>query len=203
MKRIIPLLTIFVLILYFQQPATAQNSNMILALEDGHEMKIDGTSNVRDWEADVKTINARFTIEKFDLSDLTTLTPDHFKFLNITIPVKDIESDSGRLTKNMQGYLKKDEHPVITFSLNNVDSLSVENDRVNITASGVINAAGKDHTATLNLTGTVTDSGKLTFTGNQKLLMTDFGIKPPTALLGTIKAEDEVSIIYSLTFSQQ
>jgi len=193
MKRIIPLFTILVLILYFQQPATAQNSNMILALEDGHEMKIDGTSNVRDWEADVKTINARFTIEEFDLSDLTTLTPDHFKFLNITIPVKDIESDSGRLTKNMQGYLKKDEHPVITFSLNNVDSLSVENDRVNITASGV----------TLNLTGTVTDSGKLTFTGNQKLLMTDFGIKPPMALLGTIKAEDEVSIIYSLTFSQQ
>ncbi len=199
MKRILSIITLFAL-LGTLHTAAAQNSDIELSLEQGHEMKIDGTSNVRDWDADVKTVNATFILSEFDLSDLSSLTADHFKTMELSIPVEDIESDSGRLTRNLQGYLEVDDHPVITFKMNGIESVSVNGNSAEITATGVINAAGVDHETTMNVTATF-DNGKVTFSGSQELLMTDFGIDPPTAMLGSIRARDEISIIYSLTFS--
>ncbi|CAN5331419.1 hypothetical protein BH23BAC3_BH23BAC3_36160 [soil metagenome] len=200
MKRILSIITLFAL-LVTTQFAEAQNSDIQLTLDE-HEMKIDGSANVRDWDADVNTVDATFVLSPFDLSDLSSLTPEHFKTMELSIPVRDIESDSGRLTRNLQGYLKRDEHPVITFKLNEIDSVTVNGDTAEITANGVINAAGVDHETTMHVTAAVND-GKVTFSGSQDLLMTDFGIDPPTAVLGTIRARDEISIIYSLTFSNQ
>lgn len=200
MKRLLSILTIFGLMLSVQT-IDAQNSDIQLSLDSGHEMIIDGTSNVRDWDADVKTVNATFVLSQFDLSDLSSLTPDHFKTMELSIPVEDIESDSGRLTRNLQGYLEVDDHPYITFKMNGIDSVSVNGNSAEITANGVINAAGVDHETTMNVTATIND-GKVTFSGTQELLMTDFGIDPPTAMLGSIRARDEISIIYSLTFSK-
>ncbi len=199
MKRLLSILTILGLMLSVQA-VDAQNSDIEFTLDSGHEMLIDGTSNVRDWDADVNTVNATFVLSMFDLSDLTSLTADHFKTMELSIPVEDIESDSGRLTRNLQDYLEVDDHPLITFKMNGIESVSVDGDSAKITANGVINAAGVDHETTMNVTATV-NNGKVTFSGTQELLMTDFGIDPPTAMLGSIRARDEISIIYSLTFS--
>ena len=78
MKRILSIITLFAL-LGTLHTAAAQNSDIELSLEQGHEMKIDGTSNVRDWDADVKTVNATFILSEFDLSDLSSLTAYHLK----------------------------------------------------------------------------------------------------------------------------
>ncbi|REL33207.1 YceI family protein [Rhodohalobacter sp. SW132] len=199
MKRILSIITLFAL-MGTLHTTEAQNSDIELSLEQGHEMKIDGTSNVRDWDADVNTVNATFVLSQFDLSDLSSLTADHFKTMELSIPVEDIESDSGRLTRNLQDYLKKDDHPIITFTMNEVESVEINGNSADIVASGVINAAGVDHETSMNVTATV-NNGKVTFSGTQDLLMTDFGIDPPTAMLGSIRARDEITIIYSLTFS--
>jgi len=199
MKRILSIITLFAL-LGALHTTVAQNSDVELSLEQGHEMKIDGTSNVRDWDADINTINATFVLSEFDLSDLSSLTADHFKTMELSIPVEDIESDSGRLTRNLQGYLKVDDHPNITFKMNEIEGVEINGNSADITAKGVINAAGVDYETTMNVTATVND-GKITISGTQELLMTDFDIEPPTAMLGSIRARDEISIIYSLTFS--
>ncbi len=200
MKRIISLITLFALLSTIQF-AEAQNSDVQLTLEE-HEMRIDGDANVTEWDSDVNTINATFIISEFDFSDLESLSPEHIKTMELTIPVEDIESDSGRLTRNLQGYLKRDEHPEITFNLNNIESISVNGDTAEIIANGVINAAGVDHETTMNVTAQIND-GKITFTGAQDLLMTDFDIDPPRAVMGTIRARDEITIVYSLTFTNQ
>ncbi len=200
MKRILSIITFFALLASIQY-AEAQNSETQLTLDE-HEMKIEGSANVRSWDAGVNSVDATFILSQFDRSDLSSLTPENFKTMELSIPVEDIESDSGRLTRNLQGYLKRDEHPVITFKLNEIDSVTVNGDSAEITANGVINAAGVDHETTMNVTATI-DDDKITFSGTQDLLMTDFGIDPPTAVMGTIRARDEISIIYSLTFSNQ
>ena len=41
--------------------------------------------------------------------------------------------------------------------------------------------------------------GSITFNGSKKLKMTDYGIKPPTALLGTMTTGDEVEIVFQVT----
>lgn len=199
MKRILTLTLIISVLLSFARLSEAQNSEMRLTLEN-HEMMIDGTSNIRDWDAQVKTINSNFVINEFDMNDLSNLTADNFETLELSIPVEDVESGSGRLTRNMHKYLKGDDHPMITFNLTGIDSVTVNGNQATITANGIINAAGVDHQTSMTVDATF-DNGTITFAGTQPLLMTDFNIDPPTAVFGTIRARDEIDIIYSLTFS--
>lgn len=199
MKRILSLSILLSLLLTFVQFSDAQNT-VELTLDEGHDMIIDGSANIRDWDAQVNTVNTNFVMNEFDVSNLSSLTADHFETLEISIPVEDIESDSGKLTSNMHKYLKENDNPMITFNLTDVNSITVNGNQATITANGVVNAAGVDHETTMTVDATFED-GKVTFSGTQQLKMTDFNIDPPTALLGTIRARDEIDIIYSLTFS--
>ncbi|MGW8123450.1 YceI family protein [Roseivirga echinicomitans] len=47
---------------------------------------------------------------------------------------------------------------------------------------------------------TVQSTGAITITGSSAFKMTDFKVDPPTALLGTIKTGDDVTVEFKLTF---
>lgn len=196
MKRLLSLSLLLSLFLTIQ---TAPAQSVTFTVQDGHEMKIDGTSNVRDWDANVNVINGELTLNEFDIANFTELTPDHFQTLTLRMPVKDIKSDSGRLTSNMQEYLKKDEHPNITFTLNSIENIEVNGSSATITANGTIGVAGVEKSTTMTVNASL-NGETITFSGEQDLLMTDFGIEPPTAVFGSIRARDEIKIIYTLSF---
>ncbi len=170
-------------------------------LQDSYEMRIDGDSNVKSWDAEVKEIEGELVLTNTEDLSLENLSPEHFVSLNLNIPVENIESGSGGLTKNLQKYLEKDDHPYITFELNEITSIEKNEDSALITATGVINAAGNDHTAEITVETMMNEQGEMTFSGDTELLMTSFDIDPPTAVFGTIRAKDEIVISYNTTFS--
>jgi len=165
-----------------------------------HQLIIDGDANVVNWDASVRTIEADFVMRDFN-DDLTNLTPDHFVHMELVMPVADIEGDPGDLTEDLHEYLQKEEHPNITFVLDSIDDIQVNENSADITASGTITAAGVEHPVTLQVVAEL-DENSITFSGDKALLMTDFNIEPPTALLGVVRARDEMTIIYSVSFSK-
>jgi hypothetical protein len=44
-------------------------------------------------------------------------------------------------------------------------------------------------------------TGQLAFEGSQTIKMTDYGITPPTALFGTLKTGDEITITFKTNFT--
>ena len=197
-KRLLYLFPILLLLITL--PATAQD--ITLNLSEIHEFKIDGDSNVRTWDADVTQANGTLELSGIENLTLDALTPETFNSLNITIPVSGIKSDSGRLTNNLQGYLKGDDFPEITFNLTDVTSIERDGEKAVITANGVVNAAGVDNQITMQVEATLNSSNGITFSGNQALLMTSFNIDPPTAVMGTIRSRDEMEILFQVSFSK-
>lgn len=171
-----------------------------LTLHQDSEMSIEGSSNVRSWGADVKKIDSRFTLRNTDEVNVQNITPEMFETLEITVPVENIDSGSKGLTGNIHKYLKKKDHPNITFILSDVINIEHGDDYVDITARGTINAAGKDHNLIMSVRADQEDSG-IRISGTQKLLMTNFDIDPPKAMLGTIKADDEFSVHFNIRFT--
>jgi hypothetical protein len=56
-------------------------------------------------------------------------------------------------------------------------------------------------TRELMATGVYNPADKsFTVTGVKKMKMTDYNVKPPTALLGTIKTGNDITISYNLKF---
>ncbi len=193
-------LTTLITVLFLAGSLSAQDMN--LTIQGTPQMKIDGDSNVRSWDADVTQVDATLVLTGIETFSIEAMTPDAFKEMTITMPVERINSDSRSLTRNIHNYLKADDHPNITFTLKSVDEIEVNSGTALITATGVINAAGKDHEVTMNVTARMSNNGTINFSGEQELLMTSFEIDPPTAIMGTVRARDEFRIIYSVDFGQ-
>lgn len=179
---------------------TAQD--ITLNLSEIIEFKIDGDSNVRTWDAEVTEADGTIELSGIENFSLNSLTPETFKSLNITIPVSGIQSDSGRLTSNLQGYLKGDDFPEITFNLTEITSIEQDGDKAMITANGIVNAAGVDNQISMSVEAILNPDNTITFSGSQQLLMTSFNIDPPTAVMGTIRSRDEMDIIFQVSFSR-
>ena len=177
-----------------------QTQERTLTVQGTPQMKIDGTSNIRDWDADITEMNATLALQDGEELSLATLTPESFKSLEITVPVGSIESGSRGLTKNIHKYLKEDDYPTTTFRLDRITDIVRENDTAIITAVGVINAAGKDNTTIMTVTASMNPDGSINFSGEQELLMTNFDIDPPTAIMGTVRARDEFVVLYDVAF---
>jgi hypothetical protein len=63
--------------------------------------------------------------------------------------------------------------------------------------------AGTERLVSLTVQGQQRANGAYQATGSLPLLMSDFGIDPPTAMLGLIKAHDEITVRFKLIATAQ
>ncbi|MEP5936390.1 MAG: YceI family protein, partial [Winogradskyella arenosi] len=71
-----------------------------------------------------------------------------------------------------------------------------------VSVSGKMTIAGVTKTISVDLTANLQGSNVI-LEGNKTFKMTDFGIDPPKALLGTIKTGDDITIVFKSTFNKQ
>lgn len=192
-------LTALLVFTFISLPAAAQQTSF--QLQDSSTLRVDGDSNVRTWGADAETISGSLTLNSAGDLSLEALTPQNFESLELSVLVEDLDSGTRGLTRNMHDYLNSDDHPEITFILQEVTDITTEGSQASIVAKGVINAAGADHQVTLNTVAEITSNNTLRFTGEHEMLMSDFGIDPPTAVFGTVRSADEIVITFNVIFS--
>ena len=151
---------------------------------------VSGTSSMHDWTSNVESMTGStvLDVKKGDVSDISDL--------KITIPVESIKSGKNGMDKKTYEALKQKEHANIIYMLTSFKSKS----EGTIATTGDLTVAGKTNTVNMDVHYMVGDNGR-TFSGNIVVKMTDFGIKPVKALMGTIKTGDEVTIAFNVLFS--
>jgi polyisoprenoid-binding protein YceI len=159
------------------------------------EMSIDGTSSLHDWTSQVTQVYAE---GKLDLSNGTL---GGINNLVVTVPVTSIESGKNVMDKKTYNALESDDHPTITYELTKVLSLENTNGSYKLKTEGTLTIAGTTKTVQMTVKGTTVENGVIRFEGSKSLKMTDFNVDPPTALLGTLKTGDEVTVNFALTLN--
>lgn len=157
-------------------------------------------SNVRKWDAFIQQAEGKLTFFGLEVMDLDLLSCENFYSLTLTIPVNQITSKNSLLIRNTHNKLKVNEFSSITFSLGEVISITKEQNRY-ITALGTIVAAGYSHHVNLLGTAEITTDGNWRFSGTNDMLMTDFNITPPTAILGIFRLHDEILVRFNVTIT--
>lgn len=150
---------------------------------------VKGTSTIHDWEMIVKAPTSSFTLQE-DQS-LERLTSGSF-----TVAVASIESDKNIMNKKAWEALKEKKFPQIKAKL-----LQVSQNGNSGTVQMELNIAGKTQKITDDFKFT-NGSGKIQIEGVLDLKMTDFGVEPPTAMMGTIKTGDEIKVEYKLVYNK-
>jgi len=161
-----------------------------------YAVTIDGTSNLRDWKENVGQVTGDMT---------AVLNPDgsvDLVSIRIKMAVLSIKSDMGRVMDNKTyEALKATRYPDILFTLSTPLKLSqVSDGRQPVSVKGDLLLAGVCRPVVMQVKTFAFDQGKLLFEGTENIRMTDYGVKPPSALFGTMKAAPDITIHFKTNF---
>jgi len=164
--------------------------------EKSCDMKISGTSTLHDWVAPVGKVKASadLTVAEGALTEV--------KAMWVQADVLSIKSEKGEdMNEKIYEALKTDQgHKTITFNLTKVASITKSGNAFKIKAMGDMTIAGqKKSNVPMIVTAEVQGNGDVVFKGSQKLTMTQYGMEIPTAMMGMIKAGDDVTVAFTLT----
>lgn len=182
---------IFILIFGYK----VQAQQVFELIPDSSVMTIKGTSSLHDWEMKVEKVVCKLTAE-------TGNKPLSITGLQLTVPSNGITADKSIMNRKAHTALKSDKYPQITFNLLSAVKVGMTNETFSGTATGELTLAGITKKITLQFSGKYSGNKKLQIKGTEKIDMTDFGIQPPTAMLGTLKTGKEVTVTYILNFKQ-
>jgi polyisoprenoid-binding protein YceI len=164
--------------------ADAQNLRFI-----DSEVTVEGTSTMHDWTCGVKSFSGSFAINGGGLSGIQDAT--------VAIPVSGIDCDNRRMNSLVRDAFNASQNPAITFSLTDTKAGTNADGWTRLTITGTLEMNGTKRPVSLVLDGRQNGSG-YEFRGSHKLNMTDFGMRPPTAMLGAVRTGDEVTINFNL-----
>ncbi|MEO5783391.1 MAG: YceI family protein, partial [Ginsengibacter sp.] len=160
------------------------------------DIKLSGTSNLHDWE--MKAANG--TSEVSFIVDAKGIITS-FSRLSFTLPAKNLKSNHSGMDKNTYKALKADVNPNISFTGTSGTVTSIGGNNYQLNCNGNMSIAGTTKETSLVATGKYNPADKsFTITGFKKMKMTDYNVKPPKALLGTIKTGDGITISYNVKF---
>jgi polyisoprenoid-binding protein YceI len=176
--------------------AAIEGGQTPLAMESAR-ITISGTSNIHAYTAstaDVRLTRAQVAgaLAGPDFWK-NVLKPGCLEQFEIAIAAATLTSPREGLDKNMHDALQVKAHPYIVFRLLRLEAGSGAADALR--AVGVLQVAGVEREVTVDITTERKDS-TLRVQGHVKFLMTDFGIKPPTAMLGMLKTDPKVVITF-------
>lgn len=179
--------TLSALLLLLALPASAVE----LSLAPSSRLWLEGDSTLHPYSSTSTAVFAAFTFEGpgSAAEALAAKTPARMR---LTVPVDSLKSAHSGLDKNLRKALKASEHPDITFTLR-----SYKVDGASVSAEGELSVAGKARAVLLS-SRLEARGGVLFVEGAQPLKMTDFGIKPPTMMLGAVKTSDDVTVRWRL-----
>lgn len=160
------------------------------------KISIAGSSNVHDWVASTTTMritNAKLGVGLTDSGFLDAVVkPGGLQVFEIAVPVLSLKSEKEGLDKNMYKALKQPTSPDIVFRALRLQPGTVAG---TLRATGMLKIAGVEREVAFDLKTTLAGSA-LTVKGIVPILMTDYGIEPPKALLGMVKADPKVTVTF-------
>lgn len=146
-------------------------------LDASSKLWIEGSSTVRDFKCAAGVINS---------TAVTTRA-------KVTIPVAQLECGNGKMNEHMRNALKAKENPTVEFNMT-----SYKLDGTSAVLVGTLTIAGmvKD----IEIPATVQrDGDNLRVRASKLLEMTEWGVKPPSLMLGAMKVKDAVTVAFDVT----
>lgn len=169
--------------------------------QEPSNLTIEGTSTLRSWECAVPSFSVAPSppggFEEGVLNGERAL-----ETVTLVFPVKAIECGNGTMNDHLRKALDADEHPQIRYRLSKYDLANAESGMV-VKAEGELVIAGTARPIEMAVTVTRDASGAIRVQGEEEVKMTDFGVKPPKLMLGTLKVGDAVNVKFDVALRAQ
>jgi hypothetical protein len=109
----------------------------------------------------------------------------------VTVSVKAIECGDGTMNKHLRKALKEKDNPEIHFQ---TDKYTLQNNGGAVKAKGELTIAGVTRPVDLEANLTAIPDGGVRVVGKLDIQMTDYDVKPPSLMFGTLKVRNDISV---------
>ena len=159
---------------------------------ESSEVTIRGTSTLHEWEMSGATVNGTI-----DTDPAVWKTPGEKPArVTVSIPVSSIRSDHSKMDSLMQNALKSKANPDIRYEMATAEMTRTAGDSFVVRTTGKFTIAGATRPVTMDVTATRVSDTRYVLTGEAPITMSDYGVKPPTAMLGTIRTGPDVKVSF-------
>lgn len=153
------------------------------------EIKIAGTTNVHD-----------FTTESKEASGQLVFNGNKPIALTVEIPVRSIKNGQKTMDKKTHETFNDTQYPTISFKMTDLNSIVKDGTDILINVTGDLSMGGTSNKVTLDAKGKEVRPGVYIFEGSLPIVMSEWKLKAPTAMLGVMKVHDKVIVSYNVTF---
>jgi hypothetical protein len=159
---------------------------------------IKGTSSLHDWEMKSEKGKVEVLLGMGNNAQLLGLST-----LKFSIEAESLKSKKDMMDNNAYKALKTKSAKTIAFVLSSAKIKQLSETTYQIKAIGKLTVAGTTRETDISADVKYNASEKsYTVTGTKKLKMTDYDVKPPSFMMGTVKTGNEISISFKTKFAQ-
>jgi polyisoprenoid-binding protein YceI len=166
-------------------------------LSPGYAVSIHGTLSSHSWSENIEKVTG-------DLEGSTNEdgSVDVYS-IRIVMGARSIKGDMGAvMNKKTYKALKADANPEITFLLTTPVRLRpISGGERSVILQGNLTLAGVSRPVLMLIRSFTSSKGTMSFEGEQKIKMTDFGVRPPSALFGAMRASPDITIDFKTDFT--
>jgi polyisoprenoid-binding protein YceI len=158
-----------------------------------HSMHVSGTSTMHAWQSSVDnlSVTGSFVVAANDLNEVKNVV--------VKIPVTSIKSTKGKIMDNKTyEAFNHEKYPEIIFVMK---SQAINAANATIDLKGTLSMAGKTLPVDFKVSYKVVSNGDLKIVGSKQITMTDFGMEPPTAMMGAIKVGNDIAVTFEITLT--
>jgi polyisoprenoid-binding protein YceI len=166
-------------------------------LQPGSRLWVTGTSTVKDFQCQAKAVDAALESTTPALARDIVAGTKAVASLDLKIRAKDLDCANSTMNEHMLKALKADKNAVIEFKLSSYDMTKAA-DGMNGKLTGALTLGGTTKDITFTAAGSAHSDGSLHVTGAYPILMSDYGLKAPSLMMGTMKVNNRVTVNFDL-----
>jgi len=166
-------------------------------IEKESHLSIRGTTNVNSFECFSKQSFSEQTV-RLNLDGMAKRV--EFTDARLRIRVEELDCDNNKMNADLCDALEASDFPYIEIQLHEavLSSPSISPGGSDIVVKASLTVAGKTRRVYIKTKAVQIAENKFRFQAVHWIKMTDFGVDPPTALLGLIKVRDDIAIHFDL-----
>lgn len=152
-----------------------------------------GTSSMHDWEVAFEKYDVEFSFNHTDNGKMS------IRSVKAVFAGASVTSDSNIMTGKARDALMVREHPEIVFISDGAENVLLNDGEINGTLKGKLSLGGVSKSIEIGFSGKI-KGDRILISGSEDVNMSDYGIRPPTAFLGTLKTGEKVTVELRLSF---
>jgi hypothetical protein len=165
---------------------------------------LDGSANVVDFKCVAGIIESTGFLHDMNMQLLQSGAgrPHGEVELQVRIPVNQLNCGKAPINRDMRKTLNADQFPVITYSLGDSRLMCCTDDTLpqtmEIETFGELTLSGVTRKERIIVSGQFIGTYQLRITGSHVINMSDFGLEPPSPMMGLIKVNDKMIVNFDV-----